>query len=123
MEFKVVLNLRNYHDHIRKLRSTDIVQIHLPMRALDIEEHDVVSALRVLGKVDKPVLVHCRRGADRTGCVIAAYRMVYQDWSREKAIIEFRDEKYGYGEKMFPGILKFLEEVNIEVLKLKVFEK
>lgn len=117
MGINVILNLRNYHDNIKKLRNSDIVQIHLPMRALDIRHKDVVRALKILGKAERPILVHCLRGADRTGCVIACYRMVYQDWPKEKAIAEFRDPKFGYKEAAFPGILEFLIQLDVAALK------
>lgn len=36
------------------------------------------------------VFVHCRRGADRTGMVIACYRVAHDHWANEKALIEAR---------------------------------
>ena len=36
----------------------------------------------------KPLLVHCRRGIDRTGYLIAKYRMRVQGWGYEKAFQE-----------------------------------
>jgi tyrosine-protein phosphatase SIW14 len=32
--------------------------------------------------------VHCRRGADRTGTVIACYRITHDGWSNRKALQE-----------------------------------
>ncbi len=42
---------------------------------------------------EKPVLVHCLYGKDRTGLVIAAFRMLKHGWSLEQAY----DEMVGYG--------------------------
>jgi len=39
---------------------------------------------------DKKVFVHCRLGDDRTGMMIAAYRMGEQGWSAEAAMQEMR---------------------------------
>ena len=35
-----------------------------------------------------PVFVHCRRGADRTGTIIACYRMSHDHWDNAKAQAE-----------------------------------
>ena len=37
-----------------------------------------------------PVYVHCRRGCDRTGAVIACYRILVENWDAERAIAEAR---------------------------------
>jgi protein tyrosine phosphatase (PTP) superfamily phosphohydrolase (DUF442 family) len=37
-----------------------------------------------------PVLVHCRRGDDRTGVVIACYRIAHDRWTNAKALQEAR---------------------------------
>jgi protein tyrosine phosphatase (PTP) superfamily phosphohydrolase (DUF442 family) len=43
-----------------------------------------------------PVLIHCRAGLHRTGCMAAVYRMEYQGWSADEAIRELK--KNGFGE-------------------------
>lgn len=35
-----------------------------------------------------PVFVHCKRGADRTGAVIAAYRIEHDQWQNSRALSE-----------------------------------
>ena len=35
-----------------------------------------------------PVFVHCKRGADRTGAVIAAYRIDHDHWENARALKE-----------------------------------
>lgn len=44
---------------------------------------------------NQPVFVHCKRGADRTGTVVAVYRISREGWNAEKANEEA--EKFGFG--------------------------
>ncbi len=39
----------------------------------------------------EPVFVHCMRGADRTGAVIAAYRIDHDGWDNVRALQEAKD--------------------------------
>lgn len=43
----------------------------------------------------KKIFVHCRLGEDRTGMMIAAYRMAQDGWSAKQAMQEMH--KFGYG--------------------------
>jgi tyrosine-protein phosphatase SIW14 len=52
-------------------------------------EEQVSRALSVIEGADKaPVFVHCKRGADRTGAIIAAYRIKHDGWTDEQALEE-----------------------------------
>jgi protein-tyrosine phosphatase len=43
-----------------------------------------------------PVLIHCKAGLHRTGCMAAIYRMEYQGWTPRQAIQEMK--RHGFGE-------------------------
>lgn len=43
-----------------------------------------------------PVLIHCRAGLHRTGCLLATYRMEYEGWSWHDALRELKN--HGFGE-------------------------
>jgi len=43
-----------------------------------------------------PVFVHCRRGADRVGVLIACYRMVQYHWTNQQALAEARAMKLSF---------------------------
>jgi hypothetical protein len=42
-----------------------------------------------------PVLLHCRAGLHRTGCMVAVYRMEYEGWSPQAALRELRENGFG----------------------------
>jgi protein tyrosine/serine phosphatase len=60
----------------------------------NVEAPDVDQLYYALSEITKvknlPVLVHCHSGVDRTGLVVAAYRIKEDDWTVEEAIKELR---------------------------------
>ena len=42
-----------------------------------------------------PVLIHCRAGLHRTGCLVALYRMEYDHWSMAQALGELKANGFG----------------------------
>ncbi len=116
-----VLNLRQWHDDADLAKGLSCHRVR--MDAGKIRDEDIVSALRVLVSADKPVLVHCWHGSDRTGVVVAMYRMVVQGWPREKAITEFTEPQYGYHAKWFPNVREYLEKVDVEAIRREVYEE
>lgn len=67
-----------------RLDDFDAIQV-LTHRHLD--EH-VARALAIIQAAPKPVLVNCRAGVDRTGIVVAAYRVLIEHQSVRRAIAE-----------------------------------
>lgn len=112
-----VVNLRNIRSDNGEVKGTGIVPLHSPINTWTISYDDIVCGLRTLRDCPKPVAVHCLHGSDRTGCIIAAYRMVYCGWSREQALVEFIDPRYGYHAGWFPNILTLLQSIDIDMLR------
>jgi protein tyrosine/serine phosphatase len=44
-----------------------------------------------------PILIHCKAGLHRTGCMAAIYRMEFQGWTPQQAVEEMR--AHGFGDK------------------------
>jgi hypothetical protein len=42
-----------------------------------------------------PVLLHCKAGLHRTGCLAAVYRMEYEGWTPEQAVREMKANGFG----------------------------
>lgn len=115
--FKTIINLRNLLNDHREIKKTGLSEIHLPMRAKKVDYDDILNTMRAIRDAQKPVLIHCRRGSDRTGCMVAFYRIVFQSWSKEKALEEFRNEEYGYYEQLFPNLIELVKTVDPDQLK------
>jgi tyrosine-protein phosphatase SIW14 len=120
---KTLVNLRNVRKDKRKSRDTHLHQVHIPINTWRMSYDDVVLGLSALMKAEKPVLLHCIHGSDRTGVVTAAYRMTEQGWTKEAAIDEFLNGGYGYHSGWFPNILRLLESLDAEKLKVDVNAK
>jgi protein tyrosine/serine phosphatase len=76
----------------RIVRAAGMRYINLPLRGLSAPEaEDMAKALSILNDEKAgPVFVHCRRGADRTGTVLACYRISHDGWDNRKALHEAR---------------------------------
>lgn len=89
---KTVINLRRTVDDSPLAVGTGLALIHIntTRHVTDGNGAKIVLALRALRDAQSPgpVLLHCTRGADRTGIIAALWRMLYQGWSRDQALEE-----------------------------------
>lgn len=120
---KTIINFRRRQSDRDAEGTSGLTFVHLPMRAGKIRYEKVVECLRMINESPNPTIVHCLHGSDRTGCVVACYRMVFCGWTREQAIAEFLDPRFGYHRFWFPGIVKFLEEVDTQKMKSDIENK
>ena len=91
---KTVVDLRWVEHNIP--REKQIVEadgmrfISVPMKGLSAPS--LKQMTKVLGILEDsnrwPVFIHCRRGADRTGTVLACYRISHDHWQNQKALEE-----------------------------------
>ena len=115
-----LLNLRFFHNNDDEAAGTNLNLLHVRMDPYNISDAAVISALRAIQRTNGPVVVHCWRGADRTGLVVAMYRLLYQDWTKEEAIDELVNGGYGFHAGSFPNIVNYIEEVNVTEIRAKV---
>lgn len=72
------------------------------------EVNGYVEALRIMNDPERqPVLVHCGAGTERTGCVVALYRVYEQGWSLEDAYGEA--DRMGHSPERNPHLRETLE--------------
>lgn len=116
---RTVLSMRSGDGDAELAKGTGLELKHVSMRAWNPTFNAAVAALRVIADSPGPVLVHCYHGADRTGMIVALYRMTFEDWKREDAIREMLEGGYGY-HSMWRDIIKFLRTVDIDALRSAV---
>lgn len=115
---KTIVNLRSYHCDFYKIQGQGFRYFHIPCQAHWTKEKRVAQFLKIMeNKENYPVFVHCKHGADRTGLMVAAYRMYYQKWPREKAISEL--SPFGF-HGIWRNIKKYLRKFSVEKMKEKV---
>jgi tyrosine-protein phosphatase SIW14 len=117
---KTVINLRKYHSDAYEAKNTSLTLMRLKMNAGKIGDENIIEALTLIKNSEKPVLIHCWHGSDRTGAVVAMYRIIFEGYSKEEAIKELREERYGYHESIYGNIIKYINNADIEKLKLKI---
>ncbi|MEO9892951.1 dual specificity protein phosphatase family protein [Aurantibacter sp.] len=122
MGIKSILNLRRQKTDKKKLKGLTLELERIPLKASKLNFDDIFNALQSIQQAEKPLLIHCWHGSDRTGAIVAASRMVFENWSKEQAIAEFTDEHFGYHQKRFPNLLTLLESLDVELLKKKLAE-
>jgi protein tyrosine/serine phosphatase len=120
MGIKTVINLRSFHSDSDELKGTALLNDALSVKTWHIEDEDVIRVLRILRKTENgPFLIHCQHGADRTGVVVALYRIVVQGWSRDEAIKEMVDGGYGF-HSIWSNIVQYVNKVDVDMIKREV---
>ena len=114
---KTILNLRRLKDDNRKAKHTDLILEHIRLKSKTVDQQDIIDALRVIRDAEKPVLIHCWHGSDRTGVITAAYRIIFQNWTKVEAIEELRQPEFGYHENWYPNLMEVLNNLDIEQVK------
>lgn len=117
MGIKTIINLRNTKNNCREAKHTKLQLKSVPINTWTMDNDDIVAGLKAINTSEKPCLIHCWHGSDRTGVIIAAHRMVNQNWTKEEAIAEFKEKQYGYHEKWFPKLVNLLQDLDVEQMK------
>ena len=109
---KSIVNLRMegdvWKDEAVEASARGILYTNVPLRGFGRptdEQMDRVLAL--IESLPGPVFVHCQHGCDRTGTVLACYRMKHDGWTTEKAMAEAR--RYGLS-RFERGMMRYVAE-------------
>jgi tyrosine-protein phosphatase SIW14 len=93
---KAVVNLREFHSDADEAAGTKLQLDEIRLDAGDLSYAQLVAALRLVLAAPKPVAVHCLHGSDRTGAVVAGWRIAVEGWSQAEALDEMVHGGYGH---------------------------
>jgi len=91
---KTVIDLREADERSRAeervLTAAGMAYVNVPMTGLTPPTESEISKILGILEADNtgPVFVHCKRGADRTGAVVASYRIDHDHWDNAQALKE-----------------------------------
>ena len=102
---KTVIDLRDIGEHSQADEQKTVTDlgmryVSIPMKGMSAPTGDQIAAVLTLfnDPASEPVFVHCKRGADRTGTVIAIYRISHDGWENHKALSEAKSLGMGFYE-------------------------
>jgi protein tyrosine phosphatase (PTP) superfamily phosphohydrolase (DUF442 family) len=117
MGVKTILNLRSFHSDRGKIGETGLAYEHIYMKPWHPEEKEVVRFLKIVTDPKRtPVLVHCQHGADRTGTMVAVYRIAVQGWSKAEAIREMTEGGFGF-HPTWGNLPRWIRKLDIDSIK------
>ena len=79
-----------------------------------------ISAMVESDRGHRPVLVHCQAGTERTGGVIAAYRILVEGKPEDEAFAEARS--YGHSNRDNPDLVPFVKQ-HLPQWRMELLEK
>jgi protein tyrosine/serine phosphatase len=116
---KTVVSLRAFHSDKDEVESTKLRTERIRFNTWHPEDEDVIRFLKIVSQTNNgPYLVHCLHGADRTGTMIAIYRMAVQGWKKEDAIEEMTKGEFGY-HTVWTNLIRYLNKLDVDDLRKK----
>jgi protein tyrosine phosphatase (PTP) superfamily phosphohydrolase (DUF442 family) len=107
---KTVINLRHYHGSTEKQRveAAGMRYERIKLESSDAPERQQVARFLELVRDPtlRPVYVHCLHGVDRTGTMMAVYRMEDEGWTNAEA---FAEMQYFHAHSIWRDLQRFVK--------------
>ena len=123
-QIRTIVNLRYFNRN----RNTDLFAqnphirlVNQPLLTWRVRPKDLAAALYQIeqGQKHGAVLVHCYHGADRTGTIVAMYRIVYHGLPIADALAEMKHERFGY-HSIWRNLERLFTEENVAQVKAEL---
>jgi protein tyrosine phosphatase (PTP) superfamily phosphohydrolase (DUF442 family) len=115
MGVSVVVNFRNENDEIaseqQQVESAGMKYVSIPWSGSDMPSNRQVAQFLdlVRGNPDAKFFVHCKAGADRTGVMVAAYRIAVEHEAVGEAVAEMH--RYHYHAFLLPHLERYIRSM------------
>lgn len=111
LSVKTIINLRGEDDLSRdeqkEAEGAGLRYFSVSMPGLGAPSDEQVA--RVMSIIDnpenQPVFIHCKRGSDRTGTIVAIYRISHHNWTGDRAIDEAKAHGMSWAEFGMKGYI------------------
>lgn len=111
---KTIICLRTLDYDRSDMAGLGLRYLHLSVKPGHPEDEDVaLFLLAVCDPANQPVFVHCRQGVDRTGIMVAAYRIMVEGWSNRRALAEMEATGFHEGFLTFARYIKHMDRVRL----------
>jgi uncharacterized protein (TIGR01244 family) len=92
---KTIINLRmpaeTWATEDKEASRHGITYTNVPMKGFGRPtDEQVANVLSIINASQSPIFIHCQHGCDRTGTIIACYRIAHDGWTSDKALTEAR---------------------------------
>ncbi|HEY6392521.1 MAG TPA: tyrosine-protein phosphatase [Bryobacteraceae bacterium] len=117
---KTVIDLREADERAQAeegvVTAAGMKYVNVPMTGLTPPTEAEIA--RILGILEddnaSAVFVHCKQGVDRTGAVIAAYRIDHDHWDNARALSEAKSEGMGFFQAPRQSFIRAFQPRTIE---------
>jgi hypothetical protein len=128
IKIKTIIDLREFHGDTIGVAASKFRIERVPMNAGEedskVIDKDVVKVMKIISNQENgPFLIHCQHGSDRTGLMIAMYRIIYQRWTKDKAIDEMVNGGYGFHSMWYNNIIEYIKKADIDKLRKQIYLK